>query len=130
MRAIVCAIQIKRIIYLFRSSCGSELNGWELSRRIWPLRAAIAKNGKQLDGVEFDVQMTADGKFVVVFYDETLNRSAGQQSWIADKTWAEQNAVVQSTMGVFPNVLNWGFKTSRIVAKRFTTLSATFAILN
>ena len=39
--------------------------------------------------------MTADGKFVVV-HDQTLNRLAGQQSLVADKTWAELNAVVQS----------------------------------
>lgn len=60
----------------------------------------LQKHGKQLDGVEFDVQMTADGKFVVV-HDETLNRLAGQQSWIADKTWAELNAVMQSDYGRF-----------------------------
>ena len=60
----------------------------------------LQKHGKQLDGVEFDVQMTADGKFVVV-HDETLNRLTGQQSWIADKTWAELDAIVQSDYGRF-----------------------------
>lgn len=60
----------------------------------------LQKHGKQLDGVEFDVQMTADGKFVVV-HDETLNRLARQQSWIADKTWAELDAIVQSDYGRF-----------------------------
>lgn len=60
----------------------------------------LQKHGKQLDGVEFDVQMTADGKFVVV-HDETLHRLARQQSWIADKTWAELDAIVQSDYGRF-----------------------------
>lgn len=68
----------------------------------------LQKHDKQLDGVEFDVQMTADGKFVVL-HDETLNRLAGQQSWIADKTWAELNAVVQSDHGRFSQRFELGF---------------------
>jgi len=68
----------------------------------------LQKHGKQLDGVEFDVQMTADGKFVVV-HDETLNRLARQQSWIADKTWAELNAIVQSDYGRFSQRFELGF---------------------
>ena len=68
----------------------------------------LQKHGKQLDGVEFDVQMTADGKFVVV-HDETLNRLAGQQSWIADKTWAELDAIVQSDYGRFSQRFELGF---------------------
>ncbi len=68
----------------------------------------LQKHGKQLDGVEFDVQMTADGKFVVV-HDETLNRLAGQQSWIADKTWAELDAIVQSDYGHFSQRFELGF---------------------
>ena len=74
----------------------------------------LQKNGKQLDGVEFDVQMTADGKFVVV-HDETLNRLAGQQSWIADKTWAELNAVVQSDHGRFSQRFELGFLKHRVL---------------
>lgn len=68
----------------------------------------LQKQGKQLDGVEFDVQMTADGKFVVV-HDETLNRLTGQQSWIADKTWAELDAIVQSDYGRFSQRFELGF---------------------
>lgn len=68
----------------------------------------LQKQGKQLDGVEFDVQMTADGKFVVV-HDETLNRLTGQQSWIADKTWAELGAIVQSDYGRFCQRFKLGF---------------------
>ena len=68
----------------------------------------LQKHGKQLDGVEFDVQMTADGKFVVV-HDETLNRLARQQSWIADKTWAELGAIVQSDYGRFSQRFEPGF---------------------
>lgn len=68
----------------------------------------LQKHGKQLDGVEFDVQMTADGKFVVV-HDETLNRLARQQSWIADKTWAELDAIVQSDYGRFSQYFEPGF---------------------
>ena len=68
----------------------------------------LQKHGKQLDGVEFDVQMTADGKFVVV-HDETLNRLAGQQSWITDKTWAELDAIVQSDYGRFSQCFEAGF---------------------
>ncbi|TGP49387.1 glycerophosphodiester phosphodiesterase [bacterium M00.F.Ca.ET.230.01.1.1] len=68
----------------------------------------LQKHGKQLDGVEFDVQMTADGKFVVV-HDETLNRLAGQQSWIADKTWTELDAIVQSDYGRFSQRFELGF---------------------
>lgn len=68
----------------------------------------LQKHGKQLDGVEFDVQMTADGKFVVV-HDETLNRLAGQQSWIADKTWAELDAIVQSDYERFSQRFELGF---------------------
>ena len=68
----------------------------------------LQKQGKQLDGVEFDVQMTADGKFVVV-HDETLNRLARQQSWIADKTWAELDAIVQSDYGRFSQRFELGF---------------------
>ena len=68
----------------------------------------LQKQGKQLDGVEFDVQMTADGKFVVV-HDETLNRLAGQQSWIADKTWTELDAIVQSDYGRFSQRFELGF---------------------
>ncbi len=68
----------------------------------------LQKQGKQLDGVEFDVQMTADGKFVVV-HDETLNRLARQQSWIADKTWAELGAIVQSDYGRFSQRFEAGF---------------------
>lgn len=68
----------------------------------------LQKHGKQVDGVEFDVQMTADGKFVVV-HDETLNRLAKQQSWIADKTWAELDAIVQSDYGRFSQRFELGF---------------------
>lgn len=68
----------------------------------------LQKHGKQLDGVEFDIQMTADGKFVVV-HDETLNRLAGQQSWIADKTWTELDAIVQSDYGRFSQRFELGF---------------------
>lgn len=68
----------------------------------------LQKQGKQLDGVEFDVQMTADGKFVVV-HDETLNRLARQQSWIADKTWAELGAIVQSDYERFSQCFELGF---------------------
>lgn len=68
----------------------------------------LQKHGKQLDGVEFDIQMTADGKFVVV-HDETLNRLARQQSWIADKTWAELDAIVQSDYGRFSQRFEPGF---------------------
>lgn len=68
----------------------------------------LQKHGKQLDGVEFDIQMTADGKFVVV-HDETLNRLAGQQSWIADKTWTELDAIVQSDYGRFSQRFEPGF---------------------
>ena len=68
----------------------------------------LQKHGKQLDGVEFDIQMTADGKFVVV-HDETLNRLAGQQSWIADKTWAELDAIVQSDYERFSQRFELGF---------------------
>lgn len=68
----------------------------------------LQKHGKQLDGVEFDVQMTADGKFVVV-HDETLNRLAKQQSWIADKTWAELESIVQSDYGRFSQRFELGF---------------------
>lgn len=68
----------------------------------------LQKHGKQLDGVEFDVQMTADGKFVVV-HDETLHRLARQQSWIADRTWAELDAIVQSDYGRFSQRFELGF---------------------
>ncbi|MCK6051414.1 glycerophosphodiester phosphodiesterase [Moraxella osloensis] len=68
----------------------------------------LQKHGKQLDGVEFDIQMTADGKFVVV-HDETLNRLAGQQSWIGDKTWTELDAIVQSDYGRFSQRFEPGF---------------------
>ena len=68
----------------------------------------LQKHGKQLDGVEFDVQMTADGKFVVV-HDETLNRLARQQSWITDKTWAELESIVQSDYGRFSQRFELGF---------------------
>ena len=68
----------------------------------------LQKQGKQLDGVEFDIQMTADGKFVVV-HDETLNRLARQQSWIVDKTWAELDAIVQSDYGRFSQRFELGF---------------------
>lgn len=68
----------------------------------------LQKHGKQLDGVEFDVQMTADGKFVVA-HDETLNRLARQQSWITDKTWAELDAIVQSDYGRFSQRFELGF---------------------
>lgn len=68
----------------------------------------LQKHGKQLDGVEFDVQITADGKFVVV-HDETLNRLAKQQSWIADKTWPELDAIVQSDYGRFSQRFELGF---------------------
>ena len=68
----------------------------------------LQKHGKQLDGVEFDIQMTADGRFVVV-HDETLNRLAGQQSWIADKTWAELDPIVQSDYGRFSQYFEPGF---------------------
>ncbi|MFN3563963.1 MAG: glycerophosphodiester phosphodiesterase, partial [Moraxella osloensis] len=68
----------------------------------------LQKHGRQLDGVEFDIQMTADGKFVVV-HDETLNRLARQQSWIADKTWAELDAIVQSDYGRFSQRFELGF---------------------
>lgn len=60
---------------------------------------AFAKNltlqGKKLDGVEFDVQITADGEFVVV-HDETLGRLVNNQSWIADKKLSELHSVLQS----------------------------------
>ena len=74
----------------------------------------LQKHGKQLDGVEFDVQMTADGKFVVV-HDETLNRLAKQQSWIADKTWAELDAIVQSDYGRFSQRFELGFLKHRLL---------------
>lgn len=50
---------------------------------------------RQLDGVEFDVQMTADGEFVVV-HDETLTRLCGEQSWVMDKSLAELVKIAQS----------------------------------
>ena len=74
----------------------------------------LQKHGKQLDGVEFDIQMTADGKFVVV-HDETLNRLARQQSWIADKTWAELDAIVQSDYGRFSQRFELGFLKHRLL---------------
>lgn len=48
----------------------------------------LSVHGNRLDGVEFDIQMTADGQFVVV-HDETLGRLAGEQSWLMDKPLTE-----------------------------------------
>lgn len=58
----------------------------------------LQKNGKRLDGVEFDIQMTADGEFVVV-HDETLTRLAKNQCWICDYTLEALATVRQSDFG-------------------------------
>lgn len=55
----------------------------------------LQQHGNRLDGVEFDVQMTADGAFVVV-HDDTFKRLAQQQAWIADSTVNELNTITQS----------------------------------
>lgn len=65
-------------------------------------------DGKRLAGVEFDIQMTADGEFVVV-HDETLQRLANAQSWIADKTLAELLSIYQSDSGRFQAHFNPDF---------------------
>ncbi|MFW2178108.1 MULTISPECIES: glycerophosphodiester phosphodiesterase [unclassified Moraxella] len=63
-----------------------------------------------LDGVEFDVQMTADGEFVVV-HDETLRRLVGEQSWVMDKDLAELGRFKQSDNARFQATFDkkfWG----------------------
>lgn len=41
-----------------------------------------------LDGIELDVQRTADGQLVIC-HDENLERLAGKDLWIKDLTWQE-----------------------------------------
>ncbi len=48
-----------------------------------------------LAGVEFDIQMTADGQFVVA-HDETLQRLGNQQAWIGDKNLSALTSILQS----------------------------------
>lgn len=71
-------------------------------------------HGKRLDGVEFDIQMTADGEFVVV-HDETLTRLANQQSWVADRTLDELSAVTQSDLPRFEQSYQPGFLQQKIL---------------
>ncbi len=40
------------------------------------------------DGIELDVQMTKDGKLVVI-HDETIDRVCGQSGYVRDYTWRE-----------------------------------------
>lgn len=72
----------------------------------------LQKHG--LNGVEFDVQMTADGAFVVV-HDETLQRLSNLQSRIADKTLAELTQVYQSDIGRFDERFNCNFLGQKIL---------------
>lgn len=39
-------------------------------------------------GIETDVQMTSDGRLVLI-HDETLTRTAGAEGWVKDKTYEE-----------------------------------------
>ena len=65
-------------------------------------------NGKQLDGIEFDIQMTTDGQFVVV-HDETLERLVGEQSWVMDKTLNQLTQYRQSDFSRYQPNFEQGF---------------------
>lgn len=70
--------------------------------------------GKKLDGVEFDIQMTADGEFVVT-HDEKLSRLAGQQGWVSDYRLAKLRALYQSDIPRFQTTLNTNFLRQKIL---------------
>ncbi|WP_199507888.1 MULTISPECIES: glycerophosphodiester phosphodiesterase [unclassified Psychrobacter] len=60
--------------------------GFEYAHRLQP---------RGLAGIEFDVQLTADGQ-LVVFHDETLQRLCGIQSRVDQLTWLEVQRHLQS----------------------------------
>lgn len=67
---------------------GARAEWLENSEKSFDYAHTLQVDGKKLNGVEFDVQMTADGEFVVV-HDETLKRLVNLQSWIGDKSLTE-----------------------------------------
>lgn len=64
-----------------------------------------------LNGVEFDVQLTADNQLVVV-HDEQLQRLAHSQRFIYQSTLAELQTMLQSDWGKFEPSQNANFPTS------------------
>lgn len=54
-------------------------------------------NDRQLDGMEFDVQLTKDGG-LVVFHDNTLKRCCGERATLVGKTTAELCKVKQEKL--------------------------------
>lgn len=74
----------------------------------------LQTHGQSLAGVEFDIQMTADGNFVVV-HDETLARLSDAQSWVMDKTMAELPTIVQSDRQRFAITANTAFLGQKIL---------------
>lgn len=65
----------------------------------------------KLNGVEFDVQLTADNQLVVV-HDEHLQRLANSQRFIYQSTLAELQTIFQSDWGKFYSSQNTDFATS------------------
>ncbi len=52
------------------------------------MTAFKAAEAMGLDGIELDVQRTADGQLVIC-HDENLERLAGKDLWVKDLTWQE-----------------------------------------
>lgn len=77
--------------------------------------AHVQSLSPMLNGVEFDVQLTADNQLVVV-HDETLLRLANQQGYIGQKTLAELQNYVQSDRHKFINSQNTDFLSQPILA--------------
>ncbi len=55
------------------------------------------------DGIELDVQMSADGELVVI-HDEKLERTTSGEGWVYETEWAELRELTASAgMGDFPD---------------------------
>lgn len=74
-----------------------------------------AQSCPALDGVEFDVQLTADNQLVVI-HDEHLQRLANSQRLIYQMTVAQLQTVLQSDWGKFNNSQNYDFLYQPILA--------------
>ena len=59
-----------------------------------------------VDGIEFDVQRTADGELVVI-HDEHLMRLTGDQRFVWEVTWAELQELTLETEMVKPEKLDY-----------------------
>lgn len=71
-------------------------------------------NNRKLDGIEFDIQMTADGEFVI-FHDNNLQRLCGLQSEICDLTKSQLLNLHQSDWQRFSQYHNHYFINQPII---------------